>query len=88
MKSNCNLKIEGANLGILTANFELTKQTMLSLDLSNGIGEKIKSVINNRSMQSGVYKIALDELNIKAGLYFLTLRSNVMVLKTVKFIIL
>lgn len=86
MKSNCNLKVEGANSGTLTANFELAKQTMLSLDLFNCVGEKIKSVINSKSMQSGTYKIALDKFYIKSGLYFLTLRSNGMALETVKFI--
>ncbi len=87
MKNNSNLKVEGANSGTLTANFELTKQTILSLDLFNCTGEKIKSLINNRSMQSGIYKIAMDKLYIKSGLYFLVLRSNGIALETVKFII-
>lgn len=85
-QNNANLKVQGTGSDKLSANFELTNKAQLSLDLFNCTGEKIRSLINNQSMQSGAYNVVIDKSTLTSGLYFLTLRSNGMITETVKFI--
>ncbi|MBP5614743.1 MAG: T9SS type A sorting domain-containing protein, partial [Bacteroidales bacterium] len=54
----------------------LKTNTMLSVELVNLFGQKIKTVWHKQERQAGVYNGQFSVSNLPAGIYFLVISSN------------
>ena len=74
--------------GKTAVSFKLYQPAVVTLDIYNSLGFKISGYINNKFYNSGKHIIVIDvdELNLKSGIYYYTLKVENKI-KTKKMII-
>ncbi len=58
-----------------TIKYQISRQTRVSLDIFNLLGQKIDTLVNQKQ-QAGVYKYLFDGSTLASGLYFYALKTD------------
>lgn len=69
-----------------TIEYSLKEKTLVTVDIFNLQGVKIKTVINNKLHPSGIFQVDFFAKNLKQGIYICLLKTNTTI-KTIKLII-